>query len=242
MLYIQNFLGFSAIDTGLRLLCMSGPILFAAPLAGWAGQVVGGKKVIVLGSLILCLAIPLFLLLSADPRGGEWWWLIPGLVLAGIGSATINPVLAEIAMSGFDHRQAGMASGINNVFRQVGMACGIAFLSAMLSTQFNSSIHDKIGAISIPGQTVTATAEIRDGIESQVKAAGIFAASSGFAHGAESAKASREQPLFPQIQAAVAGSFIDGLRTVLWSATGLVALGLASAIFLVRRVRPEGSS
>jgi hypothetical protein len=57
--------------------------------------------------------------------------LVPGFVLAGAGIGLINPPLASTAVGVVHHSRSGMASGINNTFRQVGIATGIAGLGAI---------------------------------------------------------------------------------------------------------------
>ncbi len=52
-------------------------------------------------------------------------------MLAGAGIGLINPPLASTAVGVVHHSRSGMASGINNTFRQVGIATGIAGLGAI---------------------------------------------------------------------------------------------------------------
>jgi hypothetical protein len=52
-------------------------------------------------------------------------------MLAGLGIGMINPVIADVAVSVVPRDQSGMASGINDTFRQVGIAIGIAAWGAI---------------------------------------------------------------------------------------------------------------
>ena len=67
---------------------------------------------------------------AVEPSSG-WTVLIPGFLLAGVGVGMINPPLASTAIGVVHHSRSGMASGINNTFRQVGIATGIAGLGAV---------------------------------------------------------------------------------------------------------------
>ena len=60
---------------------------------------------------------------------------MPGFLLAGVGIGMINPPLASTAVGVVHHSRSGMASGINNTFRQVGIATGIAGLGAIFQHQ-----------------------------------------------------------------------------------------------------------
>jgi hypothetical protein len=70
--------------------------------------------------------------------GSTWTHLIAGLTVAGVGVGLINPPLASTAVGVVPPHQAGMASGINSTFRQVGIATGIALLGSL----FASRVHD----------------------------------------------------------------------------------------------------
>ena len=65
-----------------------------------------------------------------DPAD-EWTALLGGFLLAGAGVGLINPVIADVAVSVVPKEQSGMASGINDTFRQVGIAVGIAAWGAI---------------------------------------------------------------------------------------------------------------
>jgi len=64
-----------------------------------------------------------------------WTVLLPGLILAGAGVGIANPVLAQVAVGVVPPARSGMASGINNTCRQVGIATGIAGLGAVFQHQ-----------------------------------------------------------------------------------------------------------
>src|SRR5205807_9718279 len=68
--------------------------------------------------------------------------LLPGFILAGIGIGMINPPLASAAVGVVEPARSGMASGINNTFRQVGLATGIAYLGAIFQSQVQSKLSD----------------------------------------------------------------------------------------------------
>src|SRR5205085_4751022 len=82
---------------------------------------------LLLGGGLLLVSAGLLAMTAIDAHSG-WTTLIPGFLLAGAGVGLINPPLASTAIGVVHHTRSGMASGINNTFRQVGIATGIAGL------------------------------------------------------------------------------------------------------------------
>jgi MFS family permease len=71
-------------------------------------------------------------LVLADPRVG-WDRLLPGLLIAGIGSGLANAALGRIAVESVPRTQAGMGSGANNTARYLGGAAGVALVVSVAS-------------------------------------------------------------------------------------------------------------
>ena len=66
--------------------------------------------------------------------GSHWTALLAGFIVAGAGVGRVNPALASTAIGVVPPQRSGMASGINNTFRQVGIATGIAALGALFES------------------------------------------------------------------------------------------------------------
>jgi EmrB/QacA subfamily drug resistance transporter len=137
VLYLQDLLGYGALQTGLRLLIMSAVSLPAAVVSGRLSSRVPVRLLIGLG-LGLC-GFGLLLMSHLGPGSG-WTRLIPGLIVAGAGSGLVNPALASTAVGVVPPRAAGMASGINTTFRQVGIATGIAVFGTVFTTRVAGDI------------------------------------------------------------------------------------------------------
>jgi predicted MFS family arabinose efflux permease len=130
VLYIQDLLAYSPLQTGLRLLIVSGAIMVTAAIAGRLSSRVPVRWLIGPGLLIVGVGL---LLMRGLTAGSGWSHLIPGFIVAGIGVGLINPPLASTAVGVVEPQRAGMASGINATFRQVGIATGIALLGTLFA-------------------------------------------------------------------------------------------------------------
>jgi predicted MFS family arabinose efflux permease len=130
VLYLQNLLGMSAIEVGVRFLVLSGPIFVTAAIAGRLSDKVSPAYLIGPGFAILGVAL---LLMRGIGVHSGFSHLVPGFILAGVGAGLINVPLASTAVGVVEPARAGMASGINSTLRQVGIATGVAALGAIFS-------------------------------------------------------------------------------------------------------------
>jgi EmrB/QacA subfamily drug resistance transporter len=132
VVYLQDVLHYSALQTGLRLLAIMGATLLAAILAGRLSAHVPVRLLV--GPGLLLVGAGLILMRGLDPNS-EWTHLVPGFIVAGLGAGLVNPPLASTAIGVVRPRVAGMASGINSTFRQIGIATSVAALGSILATR-----------------------------------------------------------------------------------------------------------
>ena len=144
VLYIQDVLGYSPLATGVRLMFISGGILATSTVAGRLTSRVPVRLLIGPGLLIVGVGL---LLMRGLGSGSHWTHLIPGMIVGGVGVGMVNPPLASTAVGVVPPQQAGMASGINSTFRQVGIATGIALLGTLFSNQVNTLVLSRVGAV-----------------------------------------------------------------------------------------------
>jgi EmrB/QacA subfamily drug resistance transporter len=234
-LYLQNYLGFSALDAGIRFLPMSGLILIAAVVAGAFSDRLGPKLILSVGMAVTVVAVLLMARITpADTQSG-WLALLPAFLLAGIGSGLVSPQISNVAVGTVSRDRAGMASGVSGVCRQVGTAFGIALLGAILTNRYNADLHDRISRISIAHVTPSQQHAILNGIIANLQSAGTFVGSTGLKHLPPQFAAFARQPHFPDVQAAASAAFISGEVTIFYWAAGLLFVGLVAALVLVKR-------
>jgi EmrB/QacA subfamily drug resistance transporter len=142
-LYIQDVLGFSPLQAGLRFLPVTLLSFAVAPVAGKLSVRVPVR--LLLGSGLLLAGFGLLAMTTVSADSG-WTTLIPGFVLGGAGIGMINPPLASTAIGVVPHERSGMASGINSTFRQVGIATGIAGLGAIFQHSVTKSTTKTLAA------------------------------------------------------------------------------------------------
>jgi EmrB/QacA subfamily drug resistance transporter len=160
VLYLQDVLGYSAFGTGLRLLVLSGCVLAVAGIAGRLTAHVPVRLLIGAGLLLTGAGL---LLMRGLTASSSWTHLIAGLAVAGVGSGFVNPPLASTAVGVVAPQRAGMASGINSTFRQVGIATGIALLGTLFSNRLTSAVTDLVAGTPLAGRGEQIASALRSG-------------------------------------------------------------------------------
>ncbi len=160
VLYLQNILGYSALQTGVRFLPLSGAIFVVAGIAGRLSSVVPVRWLIAPGFVLV--GVGLLLMRGVEP-GQSWTHLLPGLIVGGAGAGLLNPPLVSTAVGVVRQERAGMASGINSTFRQVGIATGVAALGSILASRISASVIDQLGTGPLAGSAHHLASEISSG-------------------------------------------------------------------------------
>jgi len=210
-LYLQDVLGLSPLATGLRFLTLSGVVLVASGISGRLTTVVPVRLLMGAGLLLAGLSLMLMRGVSVT---SHWTHLLPAFLIGGLGVGLINPPLASTAIAVVPQRQAGMASGINSTFRQVGFATGIAALGSIFTSKIRAHVTAGLHAAHLGGANALTTA-ISNG-----------QTSTAISHVAVSSRAA--------VAAVARASFIASLNDIFLIAAIVAFAGGVSALILVR--------
>jgi EmrB/QacA subfamily drug resistance transporter len=213
-LYLQNYLGLSPFQAGLRYLPITVVSFFAAPVSGALLSRVPAR---LLMSFALALAGTGLLLMSGIDAGDSWTTLLPGFLVAGIGVGLLNPVIADVALSVVPKERSGMAAGINDTFRQVGVAVGVAVWGAI----FIGTGADKVR--NLAEGTPTASGDHPRQLMEAMSSGGIHQVTAAIPPGARQAA----------VNAAGEG-FLSGFNQVLTLGALVAFAGAVLSLWLVR--------
>ena len=211
-LYLQNFLGLSPIEAGVRYLPITLASFIVAPLAGMALGRVQARYLMSGGLVLTGVGLALMAGLHMD---SSWTALMAGFVISGIGVGLLNPVIADVALSVVPKEQSGMAAGINDTFRQVGIAVGIAAWGAIF-----------LGAGAARTEEVAGSAVHGDQARGLVEAASSGSLDQALAAAPHGAQAT--------LQNAAQQGFLHGMNEILVMGAILAFAGSVLALFLVR--------
>jgi EmrB/QacA subfamily drug resistance transporter len=129
--YMQNVLGNSPLETGLKMLVWTGATLVVAPIAGVFSERFGSRLFMVAGLTLQAVALA-WLALIVSTHTAYTNMLIP-FVFGGAGMALVFAPSANAVLSSVRTSQAGQASGANNAIRELGGVLGISVLSTVFT-------------------------------------------------------------------------------------------------------------
>jgi predicted MFS family arabinose efflux permease len=142
-LYLQNDLGLTPLQSGLRLLPLT-LMAFVVPLVSHPlTERVPPGMALTVGLAVCAGGLYLFRGLTVT---STWEALLPGFLLSGAGVGLANPAIAKIALGVVPPQRSGMASGINNTFRVAGVATGVAAIGAVFQNRLAAGLHSAAGA------------------------------------------------------------------------------------------------
>jgi EmrB/QacA subfamily drug resistance transporter len=155
-LYMQQILGLSAIEAGLVYLPSTIIMFFVAGATSAMQEKVSNKMMVVAGLVLVGIGMALLTLAQVE---SSWTIGLPGSIVAMIGTGLFNPSITAFALGSVPEAQSGLAAGVNDTFRQAGIAVGVAALGALIpagaalggggaggSESYVSGMHDALWA------------------------------------------------------------------------------------------------
>lgn len=127
--YLQKIMGYEPLQAGLMTLPWTLLPVITAPIAGRLVDKMGTKNILAGGTVLQAASLIWFAFtIRADI---PYPLFLPGLLLAGLGAGTFYAVLATQVLVFVHKTDEGIASGINNFVRELGILIGIASLTAV---------------------------------------------------------------------------------------------------------------
>jgi EmrB/QacA subfamily drug resistance transporter len=158
-LYLQQVVGYSALEAGLATTPISVILFFLSPRFGRIASGTGPRLPMTVGPVVG--GIGLLLMLRIDADSTYLTDILPGVVVFGLGlSATVAPLTATV-LDSVAERHVGIASGVNNGISRVAGLLAIAVLGAIISARFDAVIDDQLDGrpLSPPAAGVVADAK-----------------------------------------------------------------------------------
>ncbi len=210
-LWLQNVLGYDALQTGFVILALAVGSFVASGFAGAFGNRIAPVLIVRVG--ILAEIVGLVIVALAISPSAQWWQIVPGLFVYGFGVGCATAQLTGVVLKDVPLEQSGQGSGTQSTSRQIGSALGIAILGTVLFTSLGSGLTSRLEERS----------EIPAAVQSQIVS--LVVDSSGTAIPSLEAKS-------PDAATDARAAFSDATRYSAFSAAGFLVLGFLATLRL----------
>ena len=211
--FLQSVLGYSALETGVRLLPMAAVQIVIAPMSAKIVERLGSKVVVATGLAVAAAGLLLASRLTATATYGD---VLISIVVLAIGLALVMPPATESIMGSLPPAKAGVGSAVNDTTREIGAALGVAVLGSVMSSTYRPRVSDAISGFPVPD-------DVAHAITDQVGAAMAVAGEVGGEPGR-------------LLAAAAADGFADGMGIAFVIGAAALVLGaVIAALYLPAR-------
>jgi predicted MFS family arabinose efflux permease len=217
-LYMQNILGLSALEAGVRFLPSTVVIIFAAPIAGRLADRIGPKPLMVTGLGLAALALYLESNITASSTYSAL--LVPFMIM-GLGMGLTMSPMSTAAMNAVSSEKAGVASGILSMSRMVGGTFGVAAIGALFQTLSKDRLTQDLAGVHLSGAETTRVAGALGSGQAKQAVQGLDAQT---AH---------------DVSGAMKDAFVHALSGSLKLSAGVAAAGAVLAFALISSKLPE---
>jgi EmrB/QacA subfamily drug resistance transporter len=133
-IFLQTVLRYSAVQAGASFLVSSFALMFAAPAAGALSDKIGPRLPMAVGMAMFGVSM---VFVSRLDESSSFWNFAPWLLVGGAGFGLLMPPMTALILESADPDKAGVASGVMQVFRQLGGGLGVAIMGAVVTAHLN---------------------------------------------------------------------------------------------------------
>jgi len=145
--YLQFSLGYSALQTGLRIAPIAAVLLVVAPLSTLVVRHVGTKPVVFAGLGLIAVGLALLARITVH---GTYLEALPALFLMGTGVGLALAPCTESVMGSLPLAEVGVGSATNSTVLQLGGALGVGVLGSLLNTRYADRLAPHLANLPIP--------------------------------------------------------------------------------------------
>ena len=235
--HLQFVLGYSALETGLRMLPLAGAVFVGSALTGFLTPRVGMKWTVTAGMVGGTAALALLTRIDASTSYGDF--VAPLMVLGLAIGLALSPATDAI-MGAFPESELGVGGAVNDTSIELGGSLGIAILGSLLATSYADHLSDATAGSRLPASTLDAAQDsvgagytVAQGIGEKAQQVAAQAAQAADPQQAAQLKAQAGQLASGarQMADAVGSSFSDAVAHT--SLIGAIVLGVGTVVVAV---------
>ncbi|WP_405470190.1 MFS transporter [Streptomyces canus] len=235
--HLQFVLGYSALETGLRMLPLAGAVFVGSALTGFLTPRVGMKWTVTAGMVGGTAALALLTRIDAGSSYGD---LVAPLMVLGLAIGLALSPATDAIMGAFPESELGVGGAVNDTSIELGGSLGIAILGSLLATSYADHLSDATAGSKLPASTLDAAQDsvgagytVAQGIGEKAQQVAAQAAQATDPQQAAQLKAQAGQLASGarQMADAVGSSFSDAVAHT--SLIGAVVLGVGTMVVAV---------
>jgi EmrB/QacA subfamily drug resistance transporter len=155
-LYLQNVLELDPLAAGVVFLAFSVPLVGMSPVGGRLVSRFGSQDLMAVGMALVGVGMFFFVLIDADSGIGL---TLIGLVIAGFGQGFAYNISNTAGMESMPDEKAGIASGVLQTARLMGIVIGLAISGSLFSSLENRELLTQVQA---KGATSAEASDVRN--------------------------------------------------------------------------------
>lgn len=235
--HLQFVLGYSALETGLRMLPLAGAVFVGSALTGFLTPRVGMKWTVTAGMVGGTAALALLTRIDAGSSYGD---LVAPLMVLGLAIGLALSPATDAIMGAFPESELGVGGAVNDTSIELGGSLGIAILGSLLATSYSDHLSDATAGSGLPASTLDAARDsvgagytVAQGIGEKAQQVAAQAAGATDPQQAAQLKAQAGQLASGarQMADAVGSSFSDAVAHT--SLIGAIVLGVGTVVVAV---------
>ena len=145
--YLQFYLHFTALATGVRIIPAAGAIAVIAPLSTLLHRRVGTRLIVSAGLLIVAAGL---WQISTASVTSTYWGTLPGMIMLGVGAGLAIPAVTGTVIGSLPRRYTGIGSATNGAFLQITAPFGVAVIGSLLSTHYQNQMTPFLVPLHLP--------------------------------------------------------------------------------------------
>ncbi len=145
--YLQFSLGFTPLQTGVRVLPAAAAVAAFAPLSALAVRAAGARLTITAGLALIAAGL---WQVSSATAATTYLGVLPGMILLGVGAGLAIPSATNSVMGSVPGGDTGVAAATNGSFMQLGGALGVAVIGSLLTTRYQGEITAALAPYHVP--------------------------------------------------------------------------------------------
>ncbi|MEV0279117.1 MFS transporter [Streptomyces sp. NPDC050610] len=212
--HLQFVLGYSPLDTGVRMLPLAGAVFVGGALTALLTPKFGMKVTVALGMAVGTVAIAL--LTRVDAHSGYGDFVIPLIILGLAIGLSLSPCTNAI-MGSFPEDQLGIGGAVNSTSIELGGSLGIAVLGTVLANTYSDNLADAAAKSASAGAQIPekVLSVAQDSVGAGLAVSEQLAAKLGPQQGASFADAVRSAFSDSVAHTSVVGAVVLGVGTVI---------------------------